>query len=754
MPSRSRTQKSDSLPPILEEAPAAERRLHRQLVLDNVEFVIDALYGELLQQNRAPPSACQTATPAEIARKPRTVDNETCRIGKIQYTHLKQGNKDDCSCGDPLSGSTDPLDSVAAVSLSTDADSPAAYYFKTAERRTVANLRSSIGTWEEISNLEHEQLTAELQEATPRKGISDQRVRRLQSLLEAVNELRYTKGVTLRDFSNTNYEHYAESLSGLPGVNESAAWWLVLTAFDKPVWPSSKLIDGLLCSLGLLAPEEVNKKEPRHKELEHDLTDRLIPVFHRALASHVVRAGTDSCGECCEIRKFLLSHRLRVQQESALRECPTVVDLFAGAGGLSHGLSRAGFDIQWAIDNEPDAVATFRLNHPEVPHRNVVCDDIREIDVAERIRDAVGSPDVIIGGPPCQSLSPAGYRSRLAKNDDYSVLDDERTDLYTQYIKTVDELRPKAIVMENVEGMVSEIGDTGVRVIDSVINGIEELGSGQQGYSWEYRLANLNNLGIPQKRERVIVLAVRNDLVSDADRVVQLFDTIEEGSKEEITVRQGISGLPRLFRGEGGKVVLGSIGGRRSRYVKDNNLDNETDLIFNHQARSHPMEKDQKLFDEALQPGDTGWDVKYRKTGEYADLIEYDVGTEENPRFKDKYRMLRWGEPAPTIVAHLAKDANSFVLPDYYEHVQNDEKKQDNRRNRGITPREAARLQSFPDDFIFLGPFTSWFRQIGNAVPPLAGEQIGKVLKPLVSHETSASVDTDAALIDEAASDD
>jgi len=430
------------------------------------------------------------------------------------------------------------------------------------------------------------------------------------------------------------------------------------------------------------------------------------------------------------------------------------VDLFAGAGGLSHGMSRAGFDIQWAIDNEPDAVATFRLNHPEVPHRNVVCEDIREVDVAERIRDAVGSPDVIIGGPPCQSLSPAGYRSRLAKNEDYSVLDDDRTDLYTQYIKTVDELRPKAIVMENVEGMVSEIGDTGVRVIDSVINGIEELGSGQQGYSWEYRLVNLNNLGVPQKRERVVVLAVRNDLVSDDDRVVQLFDAIEDVSIGKITIRQGLSGLPRLLRGEGGRVVVGSPDGRRSKYVTENNLDDKAGLTFNHQARSHPMEKDQKLFDEALEPGDTGWDVKYRKTGKYADLIEYDVGTEENPRFKDKYRMLKWDEPAPTIVAHLAKDANSFVLPDYYEHVQNDRSQQDHRRNRGITPREAARLQSFPDDFIFLGPFTSWFRQIGNAVPPLAGEQVGKVLKPLVSHEISASVDTDAALIDEAASDD
>ena len=141
------------------------------------------------------------------------------------------------------------------------------------------------------------------------------------------------------------------------------------------------------------------------------------------------------------------------------------------------------------------------------------------------------------------------------------------------------------------------------------------------------------------------------------------------------------------------------------------------------------MEKDQTLFDEALVPGGTGWDVKYDKDGEYSDLIEYDVGTEENPRFRDKYRMLCWDEPSPTIVAHLAKDANGFVLPDYYEHVNTAFGEPDNRRNRGITPREAARIQSFPDEYIFLGSFTSWFRQIGNAIPPLLGERIALTIQ-------------------------
>jgi DNA (cytosine-5)-methyltransferase 1 len=151
------------------------------------------------------------------------------------------------------------------------------------------------------------------------------------------------------------------------------------------------------------------------------------------------------------------------------------------------------------------------------------------------------------------------------------------------------------------------------------------------------------------------------------------------------------------------------------------------------------MEKDRILFDEALEPGETGWEVKYREDGKYAHLIEYNVGTEESPAFKDKYRMLVWDEPAPTIVAHLEKDSNSFILPDYYQYANPNDDLADDSRNRGITPREAARIQSFPDEYIFLGPFTSQFRQIGNAVPPLLGEQISEII---CEHLTETEVDT------------
>lgn len=116
--------------------------------------------------------------------------------------------------------------------------------------------------------------------------------------------------------------------------------------------------------------------------------------------------------------------------------------------------------------------------------------------------------------------------------------------------------------------------------------------------------------------------------------------------------------------------------------------------------------------------------------------------------------MLQWSEPAPTIVAHLAKDANGYVLPDFYEYVYPDQERAAPSRNRGITPREAARLQSFPDDYIFLGPFTSWFRQIGNAVPPIAGKRIGQVIEQFLTSTEQPNVETDTPPTNEAASDD
>lgn len=740
---------TDSLSALVRSAPDAERDTHRQLLFDNIEFLLDTLTAAHSRRSRMMPAGCPSATPERLARK-RGKNGEDCR-----YAGQKRGydetSDEPCPCGDPLCGSDDPLDAVAATVLGSDVESPSERFFQRHPRRTVNALREQYGSWETIASMNDEELHEALGKVCSRKGVSPGRVSRLRQLLSAVQDTDYTDGVTLREFSRVKYDIYVDFLATIPGILEADAWWLLQTAFDKPVWPADPAVDKLLCALGLIDPEKLHTEDDRRHELENELTDRLVAPLYRALSTHTVTPGIAECSETCEIRKFLLTHRL--QEQRADQDGLTVVDLFAGAGGLSCGLKQAGYDIRWAIDIDPDAVATYRLNHPEIPHRNVVCGDICDIDLTARILEAAGEPDMLVGGPPCQSLSKAGYRSRRGDDEDYSILDDDRTTLYTRYVKAVEELRPKAIVMENVEGMVNEVGDTGIRVIDWVLDDLETLGETGPGYDIAYRLQDMTELGVPQKRNRVLLVGIREDLSKQGATVEDLLDKLPV-KEETPTIHQGLSGLPRLRRGEGGRLLSKTVRGSKSEYVTENGLDTGTDLCFNHQAREHPMEKDQILFDEALSPGDTGWDVKYGSDGEYAEYIEYDVGTAENPRFGDKYRMLEWSEPAPTIVAHLAKDANGYVLPGYYEHAQPDDERADAARNRGITPREAARLQSFPDDYIFLGTFTNWFRQIGNAVPPIAGKRIGRVLKPVVTADSSLPVETDGPTSDEVVSDD
>lgn len=734
---------------LIRSASKTERDIHRELLLENIEFLIDTLTAAHLRRQRINPVGCPWATPEWLSRK-RSTQIEHCRYAELDREYAADSDQS-CPCDDPLCESDDPLDAVAAVVLSGDVESPAERFFQRYPREIVRTLRDQHGDWEEIASMNQEQLAGSLTKMTRGRGKEWKRAARLHELLDAVQETHYTDGVTLRDFSRVKYKTYVDFLAALPGIQEGDAWWLVQTAFDKPVWPVDPKIDELLCSLGLIELADLCDDTNRRHDLENELVDRLIAPLFRALATHAVVAGTDVCGEDCEIKKFLLTHRLRQQQieQTGL----TVVDLFAGAGGLSCGLEEAGYNVQWTIDIDSDAVATYRLNHPAIPHENVVCEDVREIDLPERIQEAAGEPDLLVGGPPCQSLSRAGYRTRRSDDDEYSILEDDRTTLYTQYVDAVDELRPKAIIMENVEGMVNEVGDTGIRVIDWVLEDLELLSETGPGYDVEYRLQDMSELGVPQKRERILLIGIRKNLTEDSTTPEEVLDCLPV-REDPRTIQQGLSGLPRLRRGEGGRVLAKSVRGSKSDYVHDHDLDSGTDLCFNHRAREHPMEKDQILFDEALSPGDTGWDVKYASDGKYAEYVEYDVGTAENQRFGDKYRMLEWSEPSPTIVAHLAKDANGYVLPDYYEHAQPNPARADPERNRGITPREAARLQTFPDDYIFLGTFTSWFRQIGNAVPPVAGKQIGKALNAVLDAVESPTAEANSNSADEAVSDD
>jgi DNA (cytosine-5)-methyltransferase 1 len=724
---------SDPRPESVLKVSNTERNCHRNLVLRHIDTISEVLAAEEYHSPHRTPCGCPHSTPTVLAHKRQKSDQWGCIYEQIETLDSVSTG---CQCDDPLVGSDDPLDTVAATVLSKR-DGLVERYFDHEERRLVANLRESVGEWSKIAEYSVEELHCLCEEHGSNRGISRRRVEWLSDTLDILTESSLVQGTTLRDLPSRGYNQLWEILAELPNISDSDAWWLLLVALDKPVWPADPEIDRLLLELGLISPDGQGVENGRRTQLEEQLTSRQLLPLHRGLAAHVKRCSRDHSDASCEFRKFTLSYR-QEQQQSASKG-PKVVDLFAGAGGLSQGFSSSGAQIALAVDNDQYATDTYRLNHPEVPHRRVRCEDVGSIaENDDLLSELQPSVDLVVGGPPCQALSVAGYRARLSDDDEYSVLDDPRTDLYEEYVSILETLEPTFLVMENVEGILNEVGDTGCRVIEKVRKALEKA-----GYSARAKLIDCSQFDIPQDRQRVIVFGVRQ---SEFEEPKQVVDELFEGLKnyhttEEVDIQQALSNLPRIRRGQGSKATVGQMPGRPSRYVRDNGLNEGTSLTYNHRARVHPMDKDQELFSDVMEPGDTGWQVKYEKGRE--DLIDYDVGTRENPKFSDKYRMLHWDRPSPTIVAHLAKDGNSFILPDYYQYVRSDTDKQDDRRNRGITPREAARIQTFPDSYLFLGPFTSQYRQIGNAVPPILGENISEVLQSKLEEIESAIVRAD-----------
>ena len=724
---------SDSLPESVLKVSSKERDCHRDLVLRHIDTISEVLAAEEYHSQHRTPCGCPHSTPTVLAHKRRKNDQWGCVYEQIETLNSVSTV---CQCDDPLAGSDDPLDAVAATVLSKRAGL-VERYFDHEERQLVANLRDSVGEWSEIAEYRVERLHQLCEEHGSNRGISRRRVELLSDALDALTKCSLVQDTTLRNLPSRGYNQLWEMLAELPGVSDSDAWWLLLVALDKPVWPADPEIDQLLLDLGLISSSRQEIENGRRTQLEEQLTSRQLLSLHRGLAAHVKWCSRDHSNSSCEFRKFTLSYRQKQQQEAS--EGPKVVDLFAGAGGLSQGFSSSGGQIVLAVDNDQYATDTYRLNHPGVPHRHVRCEDVGSVAENDNLLSELqSSVDLVVGGPPCQALSVAGYRARLSNDDEYSVLDDPRTDLYEEYVSILEQLKPKFLVMENVEGILSEVGNTGCRVIEKVQEALEKA-----GYSARAELIDCSQFDIPQNRQRVIVFGAHQSEFDETERVVdELFEELSSyHTNEEVDIQQALSNLPRIRRGQGSKVTVGQVPGRPSRYVRDNRLNEGTSLTYNHRARAHPMEKDQELFSDVMEPGDTGWQVKYEKGRD--DLIDYDVGTRENPKFSDKYRMLHWDRPSPTIVAHLEKDGNSFILPDYYQYVRPDTDRQDDRRNRGITPREAARIQSFPDSYLFLGPFTSQYRQIGNAVPPILGENISKVLQSKLEEAESARVKSD-----------
>ena len=392
------------------------------------------------------------------------------------------------------------------------------------------------------------------------------------------------------------------------------------------------------------------------------------------------------------------------------------IDLFAGCGGLSEGFYLAGgytglAHVEWekpmintlrnrlmlhgaSSDEAKQRVCHFDIQNTNelifgTDQINTLYEDNDNLFLTKGLAGVVGSSkvDLVIGGPPCQAYSIAGRAQ-----DKNSMRDDYRNYLFESFAKVVDHFKPKLFIFENVPGILSATPGN-IPVLDRIHKSFEDIGYIiRPPERQKLSLFNSNDFNVAQNRKRVIIVGIRRELNIPLESVYEMIN--ETKSKVQPVVKDVISDLPKLL----------PISTDNS---KISHKQNEGEFIPFHSPRKH-NHRDIQIFKEWVKNG-----MNQLPTSEKLKFYTQKTSRTSN---HNKYRNLEWDKPSPTIVAHLKKDGLMFIHPD-------------EEQARSITVKEAARIQSFPDDFEFIGSQGDQYKMIGNAVPPLMAKNIALALK-------------------------
>jgi DNA (cytosine-5)-methyltransferase 1 len=378
---------------------------------------------------------------------------------------------------------------------------------------------------------------------------------------------------------------------------------------------------------------------------------------------------------------------------------PTFIDLFAGAGGASTGLINAGFECVAAIEIDDWAADTYELNHPLT---KVIRRDIQKISDKE-FKEFKGI-DLIIGGPPCQGFSIAASNRRKK--------DDPRNHLYLHYVRAVELIRPKCIIVENVKEIVKFKLENGGLLLNDFTNRLEKI-----GYKLNWRMLNAKYFGVPQDRIRFFLVGSLNDKIN--------FESIETHSEENnlfdlkpvISLEEAINDLPIPIR----DIDEYSYNNKPLNDYQEK-MRKESDKVYNHE----PMRHTQRIIERFKYIPINGSILN--APSNHRNRTRGDVDVLSEKVYSQNHRRLNPKEPSKTITASFY---SSFI------HSYQD---------RNLTVREAARIQGFPDKYRFLGKRTTLsnkllakkgifedihldqFNQVGNAVSPIVAEALGKLI--------------------------
>lgn len=401
-----------------------------------------------------------------------------------------------------------------------------------------------------------------------------------------------------------------------------------------------------------------------------------------------------------------------------------VIDLFAGCGGLTDGFEQSGKYIAVACVEWDQAACTTLAERLERKwgycdaRKRVVQFDIQRTKelISGKARDneygdnqgldslvaSIGVPDIIIGGPPCQAYSVAG-RIR----DEHGMHYDYRNYLFESYIKIVEQYKPRAVIFENVPGMLSA-APGGIPIVDRISKAFRACGYELIDNIRENAVIDFIPYGIPQRRKRVILVALnRSQFEGDIQRyLLDFYNRLlpAEQTNDRITVDKALAGLPALKPSKKDYKV-------NNRYYSHEPFET---AIHNHCPRYHNR-RDIRIFRDLALDIASGSN-RYNSVDKLKQLYQERTGNTSNIH---KYYVLRREEPSNTIPAHLYKDGLRHIHPDPLQA-------------RSITVREAARLQTFDDDYVFKGSSGDQYKMIGNAVPPLFAEKLGLALSKLL----------------------
>ena len=428
------------------------------------------------------------------------------------------------------------------------------------------------------------------------------------------------------------------------------------------------------------------------------------------------------------------------------------VDLFAGAGGLSLGLELAGINVVGSVEYCPKAVKTYEFNFP---NHVAMCKDITKFKPEEMEAELIKQKgitkdeiDIIAGGPPCPGFSNIGrskiisllrekkwkWKGRPPKEWRHQFVQDPRNKLFLEFVRFVKDFEPRGFVMENVTGMLTSKNSAGQMVTDLIHNSFDEI-----GYECKMKVLHADKLGVPQARKRVIFIGWKKSSPEDAFSHPIMKEQFAWTSVDAISDLPFVSqegGLSQEKHGLGKNKYQELM--RFKAYKDANRIDprtgkvpqRKTELSCHYGRWVNPRdraifpklkapENGKRVTYDQIDPATLNFPPPWKWDAENRLVRNHKMKSGRNQykwyrtdSFKDKIRRIPAHKPCPTLVAHMATDTYMYVHPT---------------EDRTLTPQEAARIQSFPDSFDFgVVPFTSQYRQIGNAVPPFMAKAIAE----------------------------